>query len=783
MYLQNYIKYFLNKTRLFLFVLLACSAKVSAHDVPAWSAEQDSSKKKKFILFSPFKKHTKTHSDYVPEKKNKFSFFKKKPTSPKDSSEVLAEKRTLMQQKLGLKKPHKDTLQHDSLKKPKLLNAHGTLNWGYHYGWIPFLNSTQSPNQFYRADGNLQVDALNLPLLVSYNYSNAVYTSGLRNYFNVSFDAQRYKEKLVEKKQIKLQQYDKDLLNLESQKIALLEKQNYLKSLGSIENPVDFASYMDSVPDFNTQFKKPSLSDSLSVPDSLNIHYPDTAELMNRKKALLDKISSQNQELTKLQSKINEIKALKDQLSASPNIPQADQGLKEKVLGNLNKFEIGMINPNVSPFLLSGINLQGVHMEWEDKNYISVSHGITAAPLFNSTDPLQNKLNYAHNLFNFFDFANIESGRKITAIKGGIGKKQGSHLYAGISYGLGRTMLSYNDLNPIPGDFEKNYVIELDGRYQISATHFAEFFYGKTHLQQTSIEDISLAKGFMRILNNTRSNAALVRYTVAVPKIKSKFTASMRWIDPYFKSFGVGFLRSDNFRYELNSEHTLTKKINVSFKLRKEEDNLLGLYDYKNYLTTAGTQIKWKPIRRLNIVYGYIPVVHKLETPSQTLFNKNRINNLVISYAPSSKYFNQLITAAYNYYVISGDSSNNKFQTVNLNYEIAFEKGLKFLSSVNAYRYHLADSGYTETYLASVGSSVMVLKNWNVSAMYKYSYLKSVDLKSQGYSVKSTFKINKFTDLELLVEKIVKGEYYNTIQANNMSTFPYYCYIKIVNRF
>src|SRR5690606_15695329 len=92
--------------------------------------------------------------------------------------------------------------------------------------------------------------------------------------------------------------------------------------------------------------------------------------------------------------------------------------------------------------------------------YIAATHGKTINNIFFTNNLVNNNLNAVRNLYNFFDFNNIEDGRKVTALKLGYGSKEGTHLFVGGLYGVGR--VSYFD--SLRTDVERNLVLEMDGR-------------------------------------------------------------------------------------------------------------------------------------------------------------------------------------------------------------------------------------------------------------------------------------------------------------------------------
>src|SRR5690606_37320371 len=127
---------------------------------------------------------------------------------------------------------------------------------------------------------------------------------------------------------------------------------------------------------------------------------------------------------------------------SSNNIPfTEEQSTFEKVLLSIRTLEIGMTSPDFSEFLISRTMVRGINTEFQHKDYyIAFTYGTAVNTILNSqlTQP-----NVGEQFYNFLSVKNVDSGRKITAIKAGYGKKESSHIYAGILYGMGR--LNYSE--------------------------------------------------------------------------------------------------------------------------------------------------------------------------------------------------------------------------------------------------------------------------------------------------------------------------------------------------
>lgn len=717
--------------------------------------------------------------------KRKFWKSWQKPQKPSISKPKVDSTKTTPRAKLDSLKPDSAQIK-ENIKKMKVFGIGGQITNEYQYGFIPYLMGNSAISGFYRSYGDIQIQTGPLPWVVSYHYSNIGPVSGLNNYIKVSFDADRYKEMI---KQRKLSLFNLDSMqlkkfNLDQQKEGLMGRKYFLNSLLDINNLKDFNHA------FSDTLSLPGLGlDSLKLPnlqtDSLSI---DTAgqfaELQRRKQEVMQKIQQIDQGIQKIDQSIQEAQAAYDKatnFNVLNSIPGAPFNL-DKVTSKIKKLDIGMSNPNLSPLFLNGTSLQGVHVELEDKHFLSITHGLTVAPVLFSVDPLQNQLQYTRNLFNFFDFGNVGQGQRITAIKGGYGTKSGTHFHVGILQGIGRTLLAY-DATTL-GNIEKNYVVELDAKLVINENQSLECFYDKSYFHQDPTEVISLSEGFKRIIKPDRTNASLVKHQIQIPKLKSKFTSTVRWIDPYFKNFGASFLRADNLRYEFMSDHQLSKKIGLTLKYRKDQDNLLNLYQYHNYLTSYGAQLKYKIFKGLSLVGGYFPIIHKIEDQMSVRWNKNYITNGVLTYVLQTKSTSHTYSLAYNHVLLSTDTVTNQYQTAQANYELGLRGGIRIFSSAQWFQYHRPDSASSETIISNLGTSFTVWKDMQITAKAKYSYVQTIHQGNWGYGLKISKKLRNYTAFELQGDKLITGDFYNSVTQNqNFGNFPYLFTVKLINNF
>lgn len=664
------------------------------------------------------------------------------------------------------------------ISKVGQLLPHGNITAGYEYGYLPFLIQDNPPVGNFKTDGNFQIQVKSLPFQASFYYSSLGTISGLNNHFTIRFDAQKYREQLLEK--VKLNDLNRiatiDSLGKVKQKLKTKLDYLYLVKDRKVTLPIDSSKFnFPSVPNFNNQLD----SLHIGILDSLNPNIPNTPELPefdlgNYMDSIGNEINSLTEQVQMVNNKIDQFKhlnSLSQDSLVELEMNKVESPWMKKINGimsHVQRFDIGLTYPNYSQFLIARIPIRGVNFEFQKKKlFFAFTHGKTVNNIFFTNNIIQNNLNAARNLYNFFDFNNVSDGRRVTALKVGVGQKKGTHIHLGLLYGLGK--VSYQDTSLIV-DNEQNLVLELDGGLKIKKSHFLTVSYGRSAIQTNHVnfgDEGSLFDGLVNL--NERTNALLGRYELDLKSIQ--LSASVRWIDPYYRSFGVGFLRSDNIRYELKYKQKIGKKVGLDLYLRRENDNLLGLYNYQNVLLSYGVGTSYRPTKHWMLKADIRPITLQANNQIDSLAfeNNNFILNGVVNYNNriNNTYINA--TCIYSYYKLSLDESSQVYR--NLNANITIEN--KTLSNVFIFnQYQTTDT--TSVPLASLiqNNFTYKMKKLYITGTLKGSFSQNEQF-DFGYGVQSQLKLNKLISVQIGFDKLVIGDFYNSIYGEEFLDFPY----------
>lgn len=780
------------------------------------NAKEDSLLLKKNVSLSIPNKLNDDSLDLKQGYMNSFSIdtanYREKFNTPDIKQQVSDTKNNLSSKKDTLRSQNKTKLQNIKpqtagfLKRQlKAIQPHGSIAIGYEYGILPFVSGDNYPSGGFKTEGNVAFLLLNIPLELTYYYTNIRNTIGLNNYFRISYDANRYKEQLAQKMSTKELVSKDQLGKLQQQQQQTAQRLEYLKFLEQHPNyklpktdSLSSSINQPQIPTDSIAISTPSVNQSNNIDTSMISNYVNHyTDSLKNESDYLHKKDSISQEVIKYQSKYDSINQLinetKQQLDQIKNIQNGSNTFTnpyltkaQQFLSNIKKFEIGLCHPSYSTFLANNIPIQGINIEYsKNNNFLAITYGTTINNLMSNPNTIQGTIQYTRNLYNYFDFGNLSSGRKIFSVKGGIGNKEDSHFHVGFLLGKGRT--NYLLLTPTESLFsgtstESNLVLEMDARYKFSEQLNIDFIVGKSSIQEEDISSEQIKKSVNEIFSNYRSYAMLTRINAGIKKTKTKLSFSTRWVDPFFKSFGIGFIRSDNLRFEVKAEQPITNKIKYSISYRREEDNLLRLYNYKNTLQTINNTLNFKLNRQFNLRLIYAPLIRELKSENITIHDRNHISTAILTFTPKFKKVNVQFNGLYSRYLITGDTSNINFENVTYTHLFEFKSGFKTGMNVSWFKNSLKDTTSNDTYLSVIDVGYSSPKEHSLTLGYKMAY--KVGLNPQyGFLLKARIKLVKNFYWDAEMEKILIGDYYNGFDIGKIKKFPYYCNTRLVLNF
>ncbi len=670
----------------------------------------------------------------------------------------------------------------DSTKKQKkeiLYNAN--LSAGYHYGFIQGYTFDESfPDQLFLTQGNAGLKLFNLPFQVEYRYATMKVPYGLNNYFRVKFDLEKYKQDLEKKKEkiTKIRKINTDSLLLKKQDLA--KKLSYRQFKLSELIVLNKDSLKGIIPDSTIldKYLNLELSDSLKIPDTVNYDWRknkltdsvlDLAKQYNEYRNKLDKIDLALDSLNKINASFDKI----DSLKLNPRGILNDKLSKYKKPNFIpNNFELGTCFPNNSYLMYGTLPVNGVFTDFEYKGvYTSILYGEVINNFLFASTFFERQLLSTKNVTNYFDFSNTNHGRKVMAIKIGKGKFNENHIHLGFLYGLG--LKNYGDTTIVTDvnlqPKESNAVIEITSRYTIKK-HQLEFALAKSMLEEHRSGNL-----FSSLTDfGSFTLAGLASYTTTFFKEKTKLKILVKHLQPYYRSFGMGFTNGDFLRLNVRLDQKITKKISVGAFVKNDIDNLYNLVSFTNNILNYGFTSGIRIGRSLNIRATYNPIIQRIADTENGI--DRRFNNYLyygsISYNKRINKVNFQSVMSYNYFEINDiTGTQNAFQNLVWSNSLMAKKLTVTLTS-NYFSTNIIDSLDKNNFMNSLNIN-FPLKKVTVKVGIKH-FSNLAGTSDYGALLGCSIPINKLFSINLEAQKFVIGDYFLSNSFSLPSKVPYY---------
>lgn len=688
----------------------------------------------------------------------------------------------------------------------------GQISLGCDYGFLPYTLNQSVPNSAVSTEGQIGLNLLNIPIDISYFYTTQKNLIGLNNYFRVSYNADRYKNNLNSKLNGNVSAYKDQLSTLTKKRQNLLQRMSYADYLSSVSPerwPIDSSDFNNNITNVDTIKKLERDSINIKSNSESNQIKPDSTKNKSNypTDSIYDKVSyykhksdsvrnlydsyekdynATNDSIEVIQSRIKE---LESHLNGSGNyngylgkLPFYTKA--QSIISGIKKFEIGLCYPNYSSFLVNNIPVRGINFEYsKSTTYLAFTYGTTVSTVLFGRNNIEGFLQNVRNTYNYFDFNNVTAGRKIVAAKIGYGSKEGTHVFIGLLVGKGRS--SYLPINGTEYNFstkESNVVLEADIRYKFNKSTLLDINIGKSSIQGEDLSYDVIRNSFNEIFSNYRSNAILTKIQTYIKPTKSNLTFSVRIVDPFFKSYGLGFLRSDNIRYECKLDQFISKRIRYVGSFRYEEDNLLNVLNYKNKFYSIGNTLSIKLNRRLMLRGTYTPIYRNILGQGYNNVINNHIATGVVTFNPRIKKGYSQMNFIYNYYLIETDSTNIDFQNFAFSNQLNFNSGFRTGASFTWFKNTETDSINNNVLLTVIDIGYQFVSGSSVLIGGKAAFKSERDF-YPGFLVKVNVKLLKGFFWETQFEKFVIGDLFNGYDLENLKKFPYYCSTRLVLNF
>jgi hypothetical protein len=714
----------------------------------------------------------------------------------------------------------------------KGIKTTGVVSSTYNYGLQQFNPNAVKPQGYFIYNGTGTLSYKIVPVKFSFQYTDFKEYYGIPKYFRVSLDAQQLRQNILGKA-AEEQKKVKDSLNasknmqqnaerriaflkskLDTSKIIdnnrLLEEARRKGDTLLNEQRQNEEEYLRLLKDSaiqrtyeNDSLYRDSLDDLRARASIIESNRRKVDEQRKRYERMKNYYDSTGQELKKHEEDYRRYKAKADTLQklssqfGDPDsmvkayilarMPHPENSAGKAVLGGLTafvvgikKFEVGMCNPNYSLFLVNGTPLKGINIEWQNnKFFAAVAYGKTIVnPLANLQRNQYNPILAVRNVYNYFDFNNDTLTRKVLAVKFGIGKQEGNHIYFGLLNGTGSAAIA-NDTS-IHHKKERNGVNEIGGRLILTKSNILSFSYAKSSvLKLQDLSDASLIETLEQVYKQQYNESAMLQLNSSIARTGTVITSAIRLILPYYESFGLSFINADNIRYEIQVKQAITNRIKITLNYRYFQDNMLWLYNQRNIIQTAGVSLQYKVNKYLTSSFLVSPATinKKSGSKSAEYFNPFRNNSMIATGLVKYAKKKTQLDLTDNFYKFYFDTAKTIFNQASIAYNYTINKTTQWNNEVLHFYSSKKDTSSNSCLILQSGVKT-TLKKLAVQATLRGSY-SNVNGVGYGYDIRVQYPATKHFVIDLTTSKYVGGNFLLGFNDSVLRKYPYQTILKL----
>lgn len=339
-------------------------------------------------------------------------------------------------------------------------STHGAVEMGVMYGRPPFsAEATDAWNII--GHGSLQLVLFGVPITSTYEFGSYPSTRGAQNRVRVSVDTDKLKEliQLRDARRLEDARSHHDSLQL------VLEQDGHSILVDTSASPahlpqqgmqaISFEAHESDVDSLRLiedrsigELSRPTLP---SIAVDTGVTSPDAPDPGRTVLATAERAQERAEAIVAM---------------------DMDRSIGGRFLMGLRRMELGSLTPNGSEFLLNGLSLQGVGMEWaSERFFFAFDHGSCLDDVWRSASISADRLRRVQESLFLVD-APVLDPRRLTVLRTGVGMPESSHVHVGLLRGR-RSGLAYGAESPSSGEGSEmtNHVIEVDAAMAIKTNH------------------------------------------------------------------------------------------------------------------------------------------------------------------------------------------------------------------------------------------------------------------------------------------------------------------------
>ncbi len=706
---------------------------------------------------------------------------------------------------LDILKPFADTSTIHKVKLLPRIKPEGNMLIGFDHGLLlGYIDSSNiNPISVFRSEGDIGLNAMGLPLRFSYNYSSFRNPLGVNNFIRFSLDTEKLQAQTQIKIQERLDALNNELNEVNESKRVLSSKLGYGEVIQQklkaeiVRRKKELQVFPNDFTDKKDSLASAYLSDSLTTSvsedslfqakqDSVSQSYLKAQQAYQKAVNNYDTIQMA---YNKCKKAYNAYDLLAKQLNEKRAAIQGSEGgflqtfvgektnsiaanRKEIFRTKIKTLDVGMTYPQTTSLSNNSVPMKGLNLAVQHKHwYTSLAAGVLMNNLMVSNDIVQNRLIYAQNLFNQFDFQEVTEQGFLVNVKSGLGTVEGSHAFLGFRY-LSNAKMSLDGMGPDTTELIPTLGLELDFRAKpnfLPGT-VIDLVYGKTSDSKKVKNDIRSGP-LTSLFSNDRTNTSLLKVTQPFKLFRTVLTGSIRWLDPDADVKSLGVLQPNNLRYEVKSTHKLLNHLNFGLNYRLDRNNLDDRMDTTITLSIVGGKIDGAISKSLHYFASLNYLVQQEQDRGNFLQERN---NYMYGAGISAQYkvndISSSIILNYNDYLLTDQVSTALFRNI----------GLQHLTNWTSFT-----NGFSVNYFESYEETVDRIKSTIIGDELSYQnerFIVSASVKCAfqengttdfGGKIEFITQITKSLSWSVLAEKLVMGDFYRSYEQARFDRFPY----------
>lgn len=597
----------------------------------------------------------------------------------------------------------KEKLKSDSLLRAKskgpLFSVSGTLTTTAQSSNTSYAAQTL-PENYIRQSADITLNIAGVPLTSSFLLSSeGGVTSNHINNLGFSVDFNRLKQAIL--KEVAMRESKKRdsllLVGADAYKKDQADRQLLLEKIDSLRNKLSNKEYQD-------QLAADSLA-MLPISDTTTLDYKHKIsrkrlEAGRSDRKLLEEFEHTFKQLEKARKKRELLTAIESEdikLSRELN-SRGYNPLKKAAIKSVRRIDLGNFIPNYSALVLSGTNITGINLEL-NPGLIYLAAAAGQQKVYGLPPLLLNK-------------------RNIGAAKIGVGNPD--KFLVAVNVLSGEVADALPGSEPVSGSERYNLAAGLALSYHYSPLFNTEFEYARSVSKFSSQPKPVFSETFAK--ENFGNAASFLRLFGATPDNKTRYSSELRYVEPYFSSFGTPNLRKDHFRYEFTLNQALVKNIlsgGVTFIHDNDNVSNTKINTSTQNRLTLNLRVKYKKYPYL--VISYSPARQKVYATGNGILYASSMRFVTVSsgYNQRIKAGNSFTSATYSYFssnITGGEGTNtsiNQLMVSNTTFFQQVNRNLK--TSCSGYRYSGNDS--TQGFRVEAG-----LDKTNKEASFTYEF-------------------------------------------------------------